>query len=122
MRVCILSLSSCCGCPHTAEDALRTLDPGTFRKWAAYLKMKATFYEAHVSQPHSIHVLYMYYTHMNVDKRGDLLSVIHVVHFLPTGKTFRPQKGLLQLHKSTKQNKFMFLKKALLGPKRFAFW
>ena len=27
-----------------------------------------------------------------------------MVHFLPKGKTFRPQKGLLQLHKSTKQN------------------
>ena len=39
---------------HTAEDALRTLDPSTFRKWAAYLKMKATFYEAHVSQTHSV--------------------------------------------------------------------
>lgn len=37
-----------------AGDALKTLEPAQFGKWASYLALKAAFYESYVSEAHPL--------------------------------------------------------------------
>ena len=82
-----------------AGDALKTLDPSTFKKWSSYLKMKATFYEAHVRQQHSMHAVCVCLTHV-------FLAHVHSVLFgwdRPTvslGKNCLERRSVVKLFES----------------------